>query len=135
MKIVGGRNPRIVSRQILAEIIEPRMEEIFGLVRQEIVRQGLEDVVAAGIVLTGGSSLLEGCCELAEQVFHLPTRKGIPQGVGGLVDVVKSPMYSTCVGLVQMGFRQRGEGHFRTREANIYHKVKGRMREWLSDIF
>lgn len=133
---VGGRNPRIVSRQILAEIIEPRLEEIFSLVRQEILRAGCEDLVAAGIVLTGGTSLVEGGCELAEQVFHLPVRKGLPHGIGGLVDVVKSPMYSTGVGLVQMGLKASGrEGKFRSRESGIYHKVKGRMREWLSDIF
>lgn len=133
---VGGRNPRIVSRQILAEIIEPRLEEIFSLVRQEVVRAGCEDLIAAGIVLTGGTALLEGACELAEQVFHLPVRKGFPQNIGGLVDVVKSPMYSTGVGLVQIGMKQEGkEGRFRTREHGIYHKVKGRMREWLSEIF
>ncbi|MDO8493872.1 MAG: cell division protein FtsA [Deltaproteobacteria bacterium] len=133
---VGGRNPRIVSRQILAEIIEPRVEEIFDLVRQEIVRQGLEDLIAAGVVVTGGCSLLEGCCELAEQVFHLPTRKGYPQAVGGLVDVVRSPMYSTCVGLIQVGMKEKGrDAHFRTRESNTYNKVKGKFKEWISDIF
>ncbi|MBI4125120.1 MAG: cell division protein FtsA [Deltaproteobacteria bacterium] len=133
---VGGRNPRIVSRQILAEIIEPRLEEIFSLVRQEIVRAGCEDLVAAGVVLTGGTAILEGAPELAEQVFHLPVRRGFPQGVGGLVDVVKSPMYATGVGLVQMGLKARGqEGRFRTRDSNVYHRVKGRMREWISDIF
>ncbi|OGQ59524.1 MAG: cell division protein FtsA [Deltaproteobacteria bacterium RIFCSPLOWO2_02_FULL_53_8] len=134
---VGGRNPRIVSRQILAEIIEPRLEEIFSLVRQEIVRAGLEDTIAAGLVLTGGTAILDGTPELAEQVFHLPVRRGLPCNVGGLVDVVKSPMFSTGVGLIQLGLKaQDTQGkRFRTREYSIYNKMKGRMKEWLADIF
>ncbi|MDP2599909.1 MAG: cell division protein FtsA [Deltaproteobacteria bacterium] len=133
---VGGRNPRIVSRQILAEIIEPRLEEIFSLVRQEIVRAGCEDLVAAGIVLTGGTAIIDGGPELAEQVFHLPVRRGVPHNIGGLVDVVKSPMFSTGVGLIQIGLKSKEQGErFRTRDYNIYHKVKGRMKEWLADIF
>ena len=133
---VGGRNPRIVSRQILAEIIEPRLEEIFSLVRQEIVRAGCEDLVAAGIVLTGGTAIIDGGPELAEQVFHLPVRRGVPHNIGGLVDVVKSPMFSTGVGLIQIGLKSKEQGErFRNREYNIYHKVKGRMKEWLADIF
>ena len=132
---VGGRNPRLLSRQILAEIIEPRLEEIFSLVRQEIVRAGCEDQVAAGIVITGGTSMLDGASELAEQVFHLPVRCGYPQGVGGLVDVVRSPMYSTAVGLIMMGMKQEHQSRFRTQERNIYNKVRGRMREWFSDLF
>ncbi len=133
---VGGRNPRIVSRQILAEIVEPRLEEIFSLVRQEIVRAGCEDLVAAGIVLSGGTTIIDGGPELAEQVFHLPVRRGLPHNIGGLVDVVKSPMFATGVGLIQIGLKQKQQGErFRTREYNVYHKVKGRMKEWLADIF
>lgn len=133
---VGGRNPRIVSRQILAEIIEPRLEEIFSLVRQEIVRAGCEDMIAAGLTLTGGTSILDGAPELAEQVFHLPVRRGQPQNIGGLVDVVKSPMFSTAVGLVQMGLKASGhQGKFRGRDYGVYHRVKGRVKEWLADIF
>ncbi|OGQ06352.1 MAG: cell division protein FtsA [Deltaproteobacteria bacterium RIFCSPLOWO2_12_FULL_44_12] len=133
---VGGRNPRIVSRQILAEIIEPRLEEIFSLVRQEIVRAGCEDLVAAGIVVAGGTAILDGAPELAEQVFHLPVRRGFPQNVGGLVDVVKSPMFATGVGLIQLGLKSRDQqARFRSRDYGIYHKMKGRMKEWLTDIF
>ena len=132
---VGGRNPRLLSRQILAEIIEPRLEEIFSLVRQEIVRAGCEDQIAAGVVITGGTSIIEGGAELAEQVFHLPVRCGYPQGIGGLIDVVRSPMYSTGVGLLQMGMKQAFQGRFQTQEKNIYNKVRGRMREWFSEIF
>lgn len=131
---VGGRAPRVLSRRILAEIIEPRMEELFMLVRQEVARAGYEDVTAAGSVLTGGTAVMEGCPELAEQVFNLPVRRGIPQRVGGLVDVVSSPMYATGVGLVHIGSRS-DQQRFKVREKNVYTKVRGRMKEWLGEIF
>lgn len=132
---VGGRSDRIVSRQILSEIIEPRVEEMFTLIKQEIAKSGYEDVIASGVVLTGGSTLLEGMPELAEQVFNLPVRRGVPKGIGGLVDVVKSPLYATGVGLVLYGSRNQGSRIFRNREDNVYHKVKERMREWIEEIF
>lgn len=132
---VGGRSPRVLSRQILAEILEPRMEEIFSLAQQDLVRAGFEDMVAAGIVLTGGTTLLEGAPELAEQVFNLPVRCGLPKRIGGLVDVVRNPMYSTGVGLVMMGSSSRSEQRFKIRDRNIYAKVKGRMKELLGEIF
>lgn len=132
---VGGRNPRILSRQILAEIVEPRMEEIFNLVHQEIARSGYEDMVAAGIVLTGGTSIMEGMSELAEQVFNLPVRKGVPTRVGGLVDVMRSPIYSTGVGLVLAGSASMENSRFKVRDRNVYTKVRGRMKEWLGEIF
>jgi len=133
---VGGRNPRVLSRQILAEIIEPRLEEMFSLVRQEIVRAGFEDMIAAGIVLTGGSCMVEGAGELAEQVFHLPVRCGVPENIGGLIDVVKTPMYATAVGLVTSTLRSKQfSTKFRNREKGVYDKVRGRMKEWMSDLF
>ncbi len=132
---VGGRKPRILSRQILAEIIEPRVEEIFSLVQQEIVKSGYEDRIASGIVLTGGSVILEGMTELAEQVFNMPVRRGAPRGIGGLVDVVKSPMYATGVGLVIWGSRSRVSSRFKVRDVNLYGKVKDRMKEWFGEIF
>jgi len=132
---VGGRSDRIISRQILSEIIEPRVEEIFTLIKQEIVKSGYEDMIASGIVLTGGSTLLEGMPELAEQVFNLPVRRGIPKGIGGLVDVVKNPLHATGVGLVLYGSRNQGNRIFKNREDNVYHKVKERMREWIEEIF
>ncbi|MBT3182808.1 MAG: cell division protein FtsA [Deltaproteobacteria bacterium] len=132
---VGGRPPRILSRQILAEILEPRMEEIFVLVQQEIVKSGFEDMIAAGMVLTGGSSMLEGAGELAEQIFNLPVRKGVPKRIGGLVDVVKNPMYSTGVGLVIAGSHSKEDKRFKIKDRNVYTKVKGRMKEWLGEIF
>jgi cell division protein FtsA len=102
---VGGREPREVSRQILGRIIEPRMEEILGMAYKEISRLGYEDKLAAGIVLTGGTAILEGTTELAEQTFNMVVRKGYPIGIGGLTDVVKSPRYATGVGLVIYGSR------------------------------
>ena len=133
---VGGRNPRVLSRQILSEILEPRVEEIFHLVHQEVVRSGFEDRIAAGIVLTGGCSILEGMPELSEQVFNMPVRRGIPRGIGGLVDVVKSPMYATAVGLViagaRTGFDEKAQAH---GERKGFSKVGNRVREWFSEIF
>ncbi|MFH0798911.1 MAG: cell division protein FtsA [Pseudomonadota bacterium] len=132
---VGGRSPRVLSRQILAEILEPRMEEIFTLVQQEISKSGYEDMIAAGMVLTGGTSMLDGAMELAEQVFNLPVRRGSPRGIGGLVDVVRNPMYATGVGLVMVGSTSREDKRFKIRDRNVYSKVKGRMKEWLGEIF
>ncbi|HEY4706837.1 MAG TPA: cell division protein FtsA, partial [Thermodesulfobacteriota bacterium] len=100
---VGGNTSKTVSRYMLCEIIEPRIEEIFQLVKREIMKSGYENLVSSGVVLTGGSAAMEGITELAEQVFNLPVRRGLPIGITGLVDVVKSPMYSTGVGLVLYG--------------------------------
>ncbi len=132
---VGGRKPRILSRQILAEIIEPRVEEIFTLIQQEITKSGFENRISSGIVLTGGSVILEGMTELAEQVFNMPIRRGAPRGIGGLVDVVKSPMYATGVGLVLWGSKTQSASRFKVRDGNIYSKVKDRMKEWFGEIF
>lgn len=132
---VGGRKARVLSRQILAEIIEPRLEEIFTLVKRDLQKTGYEDLLASGVVVTGGAALLPGTLELAEDVLGLPVRLGVPQGVGGLVDVVKSPVYATAVGLLQYG-RQNGEERHHTRpNKKAYSKVKSRMREWIADIF
>src|SRR5258705_6511859 len=97
---VGDRPPRRLARQTLAEIVEPRYEELFGLIRDELRRAGLEEQVATGIVLTGGSSKMEGAIELAEEVFHMPVRLGVPRYVSGLVDVVSNPIHATGVGLL-----------------------------------
>lgn len=132
---VGGRKPRVLSRQILAEIIEPRMEEIFELVKREITKSGCEDNIASGVVLTGGASILPGAPELAEQIFDYPVTRATPHGVGGLVDVVKSPLYSTGVGLVIYGNQKRQEINARIREEGVYFRVKERMKSWFEDIF
>ena len=131
---VGGRSPRVLSRQILSQIIEPRVEEIFTLVSKEVGRAGFEEVLASGVVVTGGTTILEGLPELAEQVFHVPVRRGAPQQVGGLVDVVSSPMYSTGVGLVLYGLRQsNGNGH--QRSGKLWGRVRERVNELFREIF
>jgi len=132
---VGGRKPRVLSRQTLAEIVEPRVEEILTLVHNEVVKTGFADLLASGIVLTGGSAILEGIPELAEQIFNLPVRRGAPVGIGGLVDLVASPMYATGVGLVLYGSRNKGQSRFKVGEGNIFSKVTHRMREWIEEFF
>jgi cell division protein FtsA len=130
---VGGRRPREVSRKILCEIIEPRVEEILTLAHQEIMRSGLDGRIPSGVVLTGGASALAGMTDLAEEIFEAPVRQGIPIHVGGLQDVVRSPMYSTGVGLVLFGVsQQRGPAvsRFRIRDESIFGRVKQRMRDW-----
>jgi cell division protein FtsA len=100
---VGDRPPRRLARQTLAEVVEPRYEELFHLVRKELRRSGFEELIAAGIVLTGGSAKMEGAIELAEEVFHMPVRLGVPQYVEGLSDVVRNPIHATGVGLLLYG--------------------------------
>jgi len=133
---VGGRQPRVLPRRILTEILEPRVEEIFQLVQREIQRSGFEDLLASGVVITGGTTLLPGMPELAEEVLGLPTRRGYPRGIGGLVDVVKSPMYATGVGLVQYGAKRMDVRNFKIRDdEGTYKKVTQRMKLWFSEIF
>ena len=136
---VGGRRPREVSRKILCEIIEPRVEEILSLARQEITKAGLEDMIPSGVVLTGGASALAGMPELAEEIFEAPVRRGSPTQIGGLQDVVRSPMYATGVGLVVFGNSRRnsrGSGsRFRIRDDSIFGRVKQRMRDWFYGEF
>ena len=125
---VGDRPARRLARQTLAEVVEPRYEELFTLVRAELQRSGFEDMIAAGIVLTGGSSKMEGTIELAEEIFHMPVRVGVPQFVTGLSDVVKNPIYSTGVGLLLFGQRQIKEslisGHFDSGLRGIFERMK-----------
>jgi cell division protein FtsA len=131
----SGRKPRTLPRQILAEILEMRMNEIFRLLRKEILRAGMDDVVSAGsgIVITGGSALLEGTVEAAEAVFSLPVRVGHPQGISGLVDVVNNPMHATGVGLVLYGARHQRNRKFRVKDKNIFFRIFSRMGKWFRD--
>jgi cell division protein FtsA len=135
---VGDRPPRQLARQTLAEVIEPRIEELYGLVLAELRRSGFEDVIGSGVVLTGGSSKMEGMIDLAEEVFHMPVRLGIPQGVGGLSGVVHNPIYATGVGLVLYGARARGGSRFglaqQTPAVGI-SGVLGKMKSWFQGIF
>ncbi len=107
---VGDRPPRDLSRQSLAEVVEPRYDELFTLVQAELRRSGYEDMVPAGVVLTGGTSKMEGVVELAEEIFHMPVRVGYPQTVRGLNDIVRNPIYATSVGLLQYGMMHRNDG-------------------------
>ncbi|HET8562445.1 MAG TPA: cell division protein FtsA [Candidatus Binatia bacterium] len=132
---VGGRTARTISRQILCEIIEPRLDEVFELIRREIAKSGYESSLASGVVMTGGSSLLPGMIAMAEQIFGMPARLGIPTHVGGLVDVVSSPVYATAVGLVLYGMKRQEKSFFRGRDEKIFSKVKHRMSDWLSEFF
>ena len=132
---VGGREPRILSRQLLAEILEPRVEEIFTLVNREIVKSGFEDLIASGVVLTGGSAILPGMPELAEQIFDLPVRRGKPIDIGGLIDVVNSPIYATGVGLVKYGSRNMQTRNFVIGQENLFDRVTRRMKEWFGEFF
>jgi len=133
---VGGRKPRVLARQNLCEIIQPRLEEVFGLVAREVSRVGFLTRVSGGIVVTGGSSIMEGVPELGEQVFDMPVRRGMPRGVAGLTDVIGSPMYATGVGLGLFGAAHRDRRKFRrVTDRNIFEKVIERMREWFGEIF
>ncbi len=132
---VGGRPPRRLSRRVLAEICEPRMEEILALVDQELVKSGYKSMIGAGVVLTGGSSLIEGIVELGEQIFGLPVRIGYPIGIGGVKDVVMSPKYATAVGLLIYGARKEFSSHsFRIRERNVFNRLLSKMKNWFVDI-
>ncbi len=135
---VGGRKPRELSRNVLCEILGPRVEELFSLVNREIIKSGLEDTIASGVVITGGSSILEGMPELAEQIFNLPVRRGLPQRIGGLIDVVNSPVYSTSVGLIVYGSRNMmGPGEFPATksEDSIFNTATRRMKSWFREFF
>ena len=132
---VGGRKPRILSRQTLAEIIEPRVEEILTLVHNEVVKTEYGDMIASGLILTGGTAILEGIPELTEQIFNLPVRRGTPLGIGGLVDLVNSPIYATGVGLVLYGSRHEVQSRFKVGEKNVFSKVTHRMKEWIGEFF
>ncbi len=135
---VGGRKPRIMARQVLGDVIQARAEEICQMILTEIRRAGFDRSLNSGVVLTGGGAILEGMPEIAEQVFDMPVRRGTPAGIGGLVDVVASPVYSTAVGLVQHGMRSRlGRGLVAQRHAatGTFGKVTGRLMGWFSDLF
>jgi cell division protein FtsA len=132
---VGGRNPTQIPRQILAEIIQPRMEEIFLLVKHELENKEFERLLSGGVVLTGGASLLHGTEKVAEKVFELPVRVGRPQCVGGLVNEVSSPEYSTGVGLVMYGLNTRPEELVESRGAGLFSNVKKRMTSWFGEFF
>ena len=132
---LGDRSPRPLSRQALAAVIEPRVEELFALVHQVVRESGYEEVLSSGIVITGGSGMIPGMVELAEDIFLKPTRMGIPVYNGQLADVVRSPRYSTVLGLLLEAKRQYHRGHVVTQQDGTVKAVWQRMKEWFLGNF
>jgi cell division protein FtsA len=135
VKSIGERPSRRLNRQTLAEVVEPRYEELLTLVQAELRRSGYEDLMAGGVVLTGGSSKMEGLIELAEEVFHMPVRLGIPQGVAGLADVVRNPIYATGVGLLQFASNARTSQYQEMTGESGVRVVWDRMKQWFQGNF
>ncbi len=131
---VGDRPARRLARQTLAEVVEPRLEELLTLVQTELRRSGFEDLVAAGVVLTGGTAKIEGIIDLAEEIFHMPVRLGLPQHVSGLADVVRNPIYATGVGLLLYGQKHRHARPAYGRGVSV-KGVWGRMKSWFQGNF
>ncbi len=131
---VGDRPPRMLSRQTLAEVIEPRVEELYTLIQQVLRDSGYEELLSSGVVLTGGSAVMQGMVELGEEIFHMPVRLGIPRYSGSLSDVVRSPRYATGVGLLLEGVVQTQRGLV-ARQGGSFRQVFGRMREWFQRNF
>ena len=132
---VGDRPPRRLARQTLAEVVEPRYEELMSLVLAELRRSGFENLIAAGVVLTGGSAKMEGAVELAEEVFHMPVRLGVPQFVSGLIDVVRNPIHATGVGLLLFGHRNEQSQTFRKFSDSGMSATFNRMKNWFQGNF
>ena len=132
---VGERGPRMLSRQTLAEVIEPRVEELYSLVQQELRRSGFEELLSSGIVITGGSSAMQGMVELGEEIFHLPVRLGIPKYIGGLSDVVKTPRMATGVGLLLYGLEHHQRNEETRMQSNSFGDVLARMKNWFLGNF
>jgi len=131
---VGERPPKKLSKNILAEILEPRIEEIFSLLKEEVYKNALENSFPSGFVLTGGTVVLDGLAEVAESVINAPVRIGVPNQIGGLKDIVKNPMYATGVGLVIFGSQATESHNFKEAGDNSVSKILKRMKQWFKDI-
>ncbi|MBI3758616.1 MAG: cell division protein FtsA [Deltaproteobacteria bacterium] len=132
---VGGREPRVIARRLLGEIIEPRMEEIFAMAQRELIRSGVSDSLASGVVLVGGTSLLEGTQELAERIFNLPVRRGLPINLKGMPEELMKPMYTTAAGLMMhAGNGGRGHQNGLARYGRI-GRIRTRVTDWVRDFF
>jgi cell division protein FtsA len=132
---VGGRPPRRLSRRVMGEILEPRVEEMFSLVKQQLDESSYGGAVNAGLVLTGGSSLLANMVDLAEQIFDLPARIGYPRKVGGMTEMVKTPQFSTAIGLVFFGMKNESCHRFKETEEGMISRLIERMRDWFGNSF
>jgi cell division protein FtsA len=131
---IGDRGPRQLSRQTLAEVIEPRVEELYSLIQKVLRESGYEELLSSGLVLTGGSSVMQGMVELGEEIFHMPVRLGVPRYAGGLADVVKNPRYATAIGLLLEGQSQTQRG-IQALQGASFRQVMSRMREWFQRNF
>jgi cell division protein FtsA len=132
---VGERGTRMLSRQTLAEVIEPRVEELYSLVQAELRRSGFEDLLSSGIVITGGSSAMQGMVELGEEIFHMPVRLGLPRYVGGLAEVVKTPRFATAIGLLHYGMEQQQRNVVARMQSASLGDVLSRMKAWVQKNF
>jgi cell division protein FtsA len=132
---VDGREARQLSIQTLAEVIEPRVVELYELVLQELRRSGMEEMIASGIVITGGSAMMRGMMELGEEIFHMPVRLGMPRYVGGLSEVVGNPRYATGVGLILMGKQQLERHLIGQMESSSFGRILDKMKSWFQGNF
>jgi cell division protein FtsA len=132
---VGDRGPRELSRQTLAEVIEPRVEELYSLIQRELRSSGLEELLSSGVVITGGSALMKGMVELGEEVFHMPVRVGLPHYTGALAEVVRNPRYSTGVGLLMAGLEQVKRDRHAKMHGGGFKDVFERMKSWFKGNF
>jgi len=132
---VGDRGPRQMSRQTLAEVIEPRVEELYSLIQAELRRSGFEELLSSGVVLTGGSSMMQGMVELGEEIFHMPVRVGTPNYSGGLAEVVRNPRYSTAVGLLLSGLGHHQRQQIVRMQGASFKQVFDRMKAWVQGNF
>ena len=131
---VGGRSPRTISRRDLAMIIEPRMEEIFHMVKREVIKSGYDEFIPGGAIITGGTVNMDGALELAEDTLSMPVRKGVPNSVGGLRDLISNPIYSTGVGLVIQGTQHEGSSKLRIGDTNVLKNVFDSMKHWFREF-
>ena len=131
---MGGREPKRLSKGILAEILEPRVEEIFSLLKKELFSNGLENAFPAGFVLTGGSVVMNGITEVAESVFGVPVRIGEPNRIGGLKDIVRNPAFATGVGLVIYGSKNTDKSDYMEKEKRGLNSIFHRMKQWFKEI-
>jgi cell division protein FtsA len=132
---VGERGSKKMSRQTLAEVIEPRAEELYSLIQAELRRSGFEELLSSGIVITGGSAAMQGMVELGEEVFHMPVRLGLPSYAGGLSEVIRNPRYSTGVGLLMAGLNQHQRQQIEKMQSGSFKQIVGRMKKWFETNF
>jgi cell division protein FtsA len=132
---IGERGPRMLSKQLLSEVIEPRVEELYSLVQAELRRSGFEEQISSGLVLTGGASLMRGMVELAEEVFHMPVRVGVPEYVGGFSERVRNPRFATSVGLLLAGLEKHEIDQATRMQGQSFGQVMERMKTWFKQNF